>query len=148
MSQDTIAEKGKGTRFKSGVQAVENGRKGGLVSQQVQREKRTLRNMVEIFGSMGVSDKAREKMEEMNIPENLQTRFMQNVVALFNKANKGDVAAFNAIRDIIGEKPVDETKVTGSVQTDISIELIDSGSKPVEDESAIDLRRQQEEQLP
>jgi hypothetical protein len=123
-------------------------RNGGLASVKARREKKKLREMVEIFGSLKVDKKNSRLMEDLGIDEAYHTRFMQGVVSLFSKANKGDVAAFNAIRDIIGEKPVDETKVTGSVQTDISIELIDSGSKPVEDEGAIDLRRQQEEQLP
>lgn len=123
-------------------------RKGGLASVKARREKKKLREMVEIFGSLKVDKKNSRLMEDLGIDKEYHTRFMQGVVSLFSKANKGDVAAFNAIRDIIGEKPVDETKVTGSVQTDISIELIDSGSKPVEDEGAIDLRRQQEEQLP
>ena len=123
-------------------------RNGGLASVKARREKKKLREMVEIFGSLTVDKKNSRLMEDLGIDEEYHTRFMQGVVSLFSKANKGDVAAFNAIRDIIGEKPVDETKVTGSVQTDISIELIDSGSKPVEDEGAIDLRRQQEEQLP
>ena len=123
-------------------------RNGGLASVKARREKKKLREMVEIFGALKVDKKNSRLMEDLGIDEEYHTRFMQGVVSLFSKANKGDVAAFNAIRDIIGEKPVDETKVTGSVQTDISIELIDSGSKPVEDEGAIDLRRQQEEQLP
>lgn len=123
-------------------------RKGGLASVKARREKKKLREMVEIFGSLKVDKKNSRLMEDLGIDKEYHTRFMQGVVSLFSKANKGDVAAFNAIRDIIGEKPVDETKVTGSVQTDISIELIDSGSKPVEDEGAIDLRRQQDEQLP
>ena len=123
-------------------------RNGGLASVKARREKKKLREMVEIFGSLKVDKRNSRLMEDLGIDEEYHTRFMQGVVSLFSKANKGDVAAFNAIRDIIGEKPVDETKVTGSVQTDISIELIDSGSKPVEDEGAIDLRRQQEEQLP
>ena len=123
-------------------------RKGGLASVKARREKKKLREMVEIFGSLKVDKKNSRLMEDLGIDEEYHTRFMQGVVSLFSKANKGDVAAFNAIRDIIGEKPVDETKVTGSVQTDISIELIDSGSMPVEDEGAVDLRRQQEEQLP
>ena len=123
-------------------------RNGGLASVKARREKKKRREMVEIIGSLKVDKKNSRLMEDLGIDEEYHTRFMQGVVSLFSKANKGDVAAFNAIRDIIGEKPGDETKVTGSVQTDISIELIDSGSKPVEDESAIDLRRQQEEQLP
>ena len=123
-------------------------KRGGIASGKARREKKTLAQRVKMFGEMMVDGKTATTMTQMGIQPEDQDRFTQAAISLFQKAMKGDVAAFNAIRDIIGEKPVDETKVTGSVQTDISIELIDSGSKPVEDEGAIDLRRQQEEQLP
>jgi hypothetical protein len=111
--------------------------KGGIASGESRRRKRTLREMVEIFGELGVSDKTRKMMKELDIPEDLMTRKMQPVVALYKKAGKGDVAAFNAIRDITGEKPVDETKVTGNIATEITINLIHTGIEPVNDESEI-----------
>ena len=113
-------------------------KKGGNASVESRRRKRTLREMVEIFGELGVSDKTRKMMKELDIPEDLMTRKMQPVVALYNKAGKGDVAAFNAIRDITGEKPVDETKVTGNIATEITINLIHTGVEPVGDESEIE----------
>lgn len=118
-------------------EAVKNGQQGGIASGESKRRKRTLREMVEIFGELGVSDKTRKMMKELDIPEDLMTRKMQPVVALYNKAGKGDVAAFNAIRDITGEKPVDETKVTGNIATEITINLIHTGIEPVNDESEI-----------
>jgi hypothetical protein len=123
--------------FKSAEEAQRMGQKGGIASGESRRRKRTLREMVEIFGELGVSDKTRKMMKELDIPEDLMTRKMQPVVALYNKAGKGDVAAFNAIRDITGEKPVDETKVTGNIATEITINLIHTGIKPVNDESEI-----------
>lgn len=125
------------TSDQSRTQAAENGQKGGIASGESKRRKRTLREMVEIFGELGVSDKTRKMMKELDIPEDLMTRKMQPVVALYNKAGKGDVAAFNAIRDITGEKPVDETKVTGNIATEITINLIHTGIEPVGDESEI-----------
>ena len=125
------------TSDQSRTQAAENGQKGGIASGESRRRKRTLREMVEIFGELGVSDKTRKMMKELDIPEDLMTRKMQPVVALYNKAGKGDVAAFNAIRDITGEKPVDETKVTGNIATEITINLIHTGIEPVSDESEI-----------
>ena len=125
------------TSDQSRTQAAENGQKGGIASGESKRRKRTLREMVEIFGELGVSDKTRKMMKELDIPEDLMTRKMQPVVALYNKAGKGDVAAFNAIRDITGEKPVDETKVTGNIATEITINLIHTGVEPVGDESEI-----------
>ena len=124
--------------------AREIGKKGGEASVQSRRRKRKLRELVELFGEMDVSDKARSQMERMGIPEELMTRKMQPVVALYNKANKGDVAAFNAIRDIIGEKPVDETKLTGTLDTNVQIGYVETGVTPVNNENDIDMRKERQ----
>ena len=125
-------------------------RMGGKVSGENRRKRKTMREMMERALMMAERNEAMKKRMIDNGWEEDEDLTQMAVITqgTIMKAKAGDIAAYNAIRDIIGEKPVDEKKVTGSVQTDISIELIDSGSKPVEDESAIDLRRQQEEQLP
>ena len=43
-------------------------------------------------------------------PENM-TQMTVITQGLIQKAKAGDVQAYNAIRDIIGEKPVDESKI-------------------------------------
>lgn len=116
-------------------------RKGGIASGEARRKKKTLREMVKAFGELGVDDRSDRKMSELGIPEDMRVRYMQGVVSLFNKANKGDVSAFNAIRDIIGEKPVDETKVSGNIQTRIQVEFVAAGIDPVESEADIDFKR-------
>jgi hypothetical protein len=115
----------------------ENGRKGGKASGEARRAKKTLRELVELFAELGVSEESREKMRKIGIPEELMTRKMQPVVALFNKANKGDVGAFNAIRDIIGEKPVEKTQLQGTLDTNITIGYVESGHQPVTNEEEI-----------
>ena len=122
----------------------EEAKKGGIASGAARRRKRKLRELVELFGEMDVSDKARSQMERMGIPEELMIRKMQPVVALYNKANKGDVAAFNAIRDIIGEKPVDETKLTGTLDTNVQIGYVQTGVTPVNSENDIDMRKERQ----
>ena len=122
----------------------EEAKKGGIASGAARRRKRKLRELVELFGEMDVSDKARSQMERMGIPEELMTRKMQPVVALYNKANKGDVSAFNAIRDIIGEKPVDETKLTGTLDTNVQIGYVQTGVTPVNSENDIDMRKERQ----
>lgn len=124
---------------RSPKEARENGRKGGKASGEARRAKRTLRELVEIFGNLAVSDEARKKMKEIGIPEELWTRKMQPVVALFNKANKGDVGAFNAIRDIIGEKPVDKTQLSGGLDNNITIGFVETGIEPVSTEEDVDV---------
>lgn len=114
-------------------------KKAGKASVEARRKKRTLREMVRVFGELQVEGKAAHAMEELGIEREMQNRFMQGVVSLFNKANKGDVSAFNAIRDIIGEKPVDETKLTGALDTSIQIGFVETGIEPVSSESEVDI---------
>lgn len=114
-------------------------KKAGEASGEARRAKKSLRELVEIFGALGVNENTRNTMKELGVPEELMTRKMQPVIALFNKANKGDVSAFNAIRDIIGEKPVDETKLTGLIDTSIQIGFVETGIEPVNDESEVDV---------
>lgn len=114
-------------------------KKAGEASGEARRKKRTLREMVRAFGELQVEGKAAHAMEELGIEREMQNRFMQGVVSLFNKANKGDVSAFNAIRDIIGEKPVDETKLTGALDTSIQIGFVETGIEPVSSESEVDI---------
>ena len=121
------------------ILTVEEQSKGGAASGEARRAKKTLRELVELFGELGVSDEARKKMNEIGIPEELWTRKMQPVGALFNKANKGDVGAFNAIRDIIGEKPVEKTQLSGGFDTNIQIGFVETGIEPVGSEEDVDV---------
>lgn len=124
---------------RSKEEAKERGAKGGKASGEARRAKKTLRELVELFGELGVSDEARTKMKKIGIPEELWTRKMQPVVALFSKANKGDVSAFNAIRDIIGEKPVEKTQFSGGFDTNIQIGFVETGIDPVSSEEDVDV---------
>ena len=126
------------TRFASGKEAAESGRLGGIASGEARREKKKLREMVELFGRLKVTGKAAKAMDDLGIEKDLQTRFMQGVVSLFQKASKGDVGAFNAIRDIIGEKPVDETRMTATLDTDIRVGYVETGIEPVTSEEDIE----------
>ena len=50
--------------------------------------------------------------------QNEETGELNNIAitnALINKAIKGDVSAYQTIRDTIGEKPTDKHEITGSV---------------------------------
>lgn len=121
-------------------EAREIGRKGGKASVKARREKKKLRQLVEAFGELPAPEKVRKVLQELGISENeMRTNDMAIVVGLFQKAIKGDVFAFNAIRDIRGEKPVDETKLTGSMDNHIEIGFIETSVEPVSDESEVDV---------
>ena len=73
-------------------EAKERGRLGGIKSGEVRRERKTIRE--ELLALLSVGD-TQQKMS----------------TAMIDKALCGDVKAFEAIRDTIGEKPVDKVMV-------------------------------------
>lgn len=115
----------------------EIGKKGGVASGKVRREKRTLAERVRLFGELKVDAKSARAMEQLGIAEEEQDRYMQAAVSLFQKALKGDVSAFNAIRDIIGEKPVERQQVNAMMDTQITIGYVETGIEPVDSEDKI-----------
>lgn len=124
---------------RSPSEARENGKKGGIASGEARRAKKTLRERVKMFGELKIDGKAKRQMMEVGISEDDCDRFTQAAVSLFQKAMKGDVSAFNAIRDIIGEKPVDKTQLSGGFDTNITIGFVETGIEPVSSEEDVDI---------
>lgn len=115
-------------------------RKAGIASGNARREKKKLRDLVETFGELPAPEKIRRVMTELGVSEkDMRTNNMAIVVGLFQKAIKGDVFAFNAIRDIKGEKPIEKTDVSGKIENKIEIGFVGSDFAPVNDESEVDL---------
>lgn len=112
----------------------------GKASGEARRKKKKLRELVEMFGELPAPEKVRRVMKELGVSENdMRTNNMAVVVGLFQKAIKGDVFAFNAIRDIRGEKPEDKTKITGNMDNRIEIGFVEAGVEPASDESEVDV---------
>ena len=117
----------------------EDHKKAVKASAEARRAKKTLRELATLFGSLKLDGKQKRQMQELGIPETEHTRFMQAVVSLFQKALKGDVSAFNAIRDLIGEKPVDRTQLEGSFDTRLEIGFVETGIDPVGSEEDVEV---------
>ena len=65
---------------------------------------------------------------------NEETGEINNVAitnALINKAIKGDVSAYQTIRDTIGEKPTDKQEIT-NINPDVIIETVEMRQKAIE----------------
>lgn len=77
----------------------ENAKKGGKKSGEARREKKKLREMLEIL---------------MIKEENGKTTREEICVALIKAAINGNVKAFEIIRDTIGEKPVEKVESKSS----------------------------------
>ena len=91
-----MANSGNLKRFTSS-EARENGKKGAEKSAEARRARKTLK----------------EELLLLLESENNQQKMS---VALFQKALKGDIKAFEVIRDTIGEKPTDKQQLTGGVE--------------------------------
>lgn len=86
----------------------ELGKLGGIASGEAKREKKLLKELLEDALSKG------------NETDN---EYINITLALIREANKGNVKAYEVIRDTLGQKPVEEVKVTKS--TDETIKEID-----------------------
>ena len=89
------------TQFRSGAEAVGNGRKGGIASGEARRKRKTLKEELLLMLSDG------------DIQEKIS-------LALINEAIKGNnsgsvTKAFEVIRDTIGERPVEKVQATQTV---------------------------------
>ena len=75
----------------------ELGKKGGIASGKARREKRMLKDLLE---------EALAKGTETN------NEYINITAALIKEANKGNVKAYEVIRDTLGQKPTDVIEVT------------------------------------
>ena len=114
-------------------------RKAGIASGERRREKAHLRKLVEAFGELKAPEQIKKVMRGMGVEDERCTNDMAIVVGLYQKAIKGSVFAFNAIRDITGEKPIEKTDVSGKIENKIEIGFVGSDFEPVNDESEVDL---------
>ncbi len=115
MANEQNLEKGVATQFKSGEEAAENGRKGGIASGESKRRRKTLK----------------EELLLMLENEDVQRSV---AAALINEATEGNNAgsvarAFETIRDTIGEKPVDKVMIA-----DVDHAVIEEVERAVLDE--------------
>ena len=84
-------------------EAVKNGQKGGIKSGEARRKRKTFRETLLAL------------LEDGDLQENIN-------LAILQKAKRGDIKAFEVVRDTIGEKPTEkiEAEVTN---TNINITL-------------------------
>lgn len=76
-------------------------RQGGIASGQARREKKALREQIELLLSLPLQDKkTRDKLSQLGIDSDNLDNQMAMVIAMWQKALKGDVKAFKALTDI------------------------------------------------
>ena len=108
------------TQFKSGQNAVENGRKGGIASGETKRRKREAKEIIEIFLTMplkkgktadidGIKNFMDMKGKNITVEEAIHLKIVQ-------KALKGDLNAYDRALSLIGEKPAEKVQVDAKVE--------------------------------
>lgn len=93
------------TSNQSREEAVKNGQKGGIRSGEVRRERKAMREQMEMLLKLPpINAQAKQKIKELGIDEKEIDNQMLLMVAIFNKAMKGDIQAVNVVRELIGER--------------------------------------------
>lgn len=93
---------------KSGEDARRKGYLGGKISGEVRRQKKVLRELLEI--GLAIPDNGHRHSGQK------QTNAMAACMSLINKAKEGDCRAFEVIRDTLGERPKEraQTPIQGT----------------------------------
>ena len=95
------------TQFRSGAEAVENGRKGGIASGEARKAKKSLREAMQALMDADLTGKDGKTM----------TGTEAMAAKAFQAALKGDWKAWELVRDTAGQKPVDKVQM----KTDVNI---------------------------
>ena len=117
-----------GKRFNKN-NATNNGSKGGINSGEARAERKTLREMLSYFTQVPLKKGEAVQLEDIHAlteagGENL-TAGQAMVLALMQAALKGDVKAFEVIRDTLGERPDNKLNIAGTVPVTIVDDLGD-----------------------
>lgn len=91
------------TQFKSGREAVENGRKGGIASGEAKRERANLKKQLQVFlESEAIKDKNGDPLTGAELMVKVAVKEM----------SKGNPKFWELIRDTAGFKPIDKIQVS------------------------------------
>ena len=107
------------TSDQSHEEAVKNGAKGGIRSGEVRRQKRDLRRALEILLEKDFKDRSGNNISGAEVI----------TAKLFEKAMKGDVRAFETLRDTVGQKPIEKVMIA-----EVDQDVIDEVERAVLDE--------------
>ena len=101
-------------------------RKGGIRSGEVRRKKKLMKDQISLLLSLPFPDvrdktgkKIRTMFKQLGIDDENIDNQMAMIIAIWQRALKGDYQAFNSLRDTVGEKPKDEVSVENPNATKI-----------------------------
>ena len=128
---------GKATQFKAGEEQAKIARKGAEASAEARRKKKTFAEALNhILFNAELSEPLKERLRKERIAE--ETHQMVVARAMVAEAEGGNVQAYIAIRDSIGEKPIDKTQLSGGLDNNVTIGFVETGIEPVESEEDVE----------
>lgn len=95
-------------------EAKKNGSKGGKKSGEVRRQRKAMKEQMELLLTLPFKqEKQLQFIKELGIGQKDIDNQMALIVAIYGKALKGDVQAFNTIREVVQDENIncDDEKV-------------------------------------
>ena len=93
------------TQFRSGEEAVENGRKGGIASGQARREKKTIQKILAdlLDGQIKDSPQFAKLASKMGVESDKSVKDIFTMVCLLNSVKSGNLGDLERLSKLLGE---------------------------------------------
>lgn len=96
-------------------EAKKNGKKGGVASGKVRREKKRMKELCDLVLNNKIQDEKtieglKQRFPEMNTDD--VTFELMLILKQYEKAKDGDAKAFELLRDTSGQKPIEKQEIT------------------------------------
>ena len=93
------------TQFRSGEEAVENGRKGGIASGQARREKKTIQKILSDLLDSEIKDSPQfaKLAAKMGVESDKSVKDIFTMVCLLNSVKSGNLGDLERLSKLLGE---------------------------------------------
>lgn len=126
---------GKDTQFQTGKKQAEIAKRGGIASGESKRRKKSMKEvaMFQVY-EMELSEPLRQSLTEQGIDVEQLNHANVMVRGMIARAEQGDVAAFNALLVLLGEKPKEQIGADIDLRMKVEYVHADRGISYSEDE--------------
>jgi hypothetical protein len=99
------------TQFRSGEEAVENGRKGGIASGQARREKKTIQKILSDLLDSEIKDSPQfaKLASKMGVESDKSVKDIFTMVCLLNSVKSGNLGDLERLSKLLGEDNAKES---------------------------------------
>lgn len=110
MANEQNLKKGKATQFKSGDNAVSNGRKGGLANGKHHRENRTTRQILKtvLDGDVSTLQQFAPLARKLGLESDKSIKEVYTILCLLNSVKTANLGDLERLQKVLGEDKQDE----------------------------------------